>query len=57
MTLGMMIYWALNYSAVFNGWWWWWGTPVVILVLIFLSLYLMHLGFDAVINPRMRSKG
>jgi len=57
MTLGMMIYWALNYSAVFNGWWWWWGTPVVILVLIFLSLYLMHLGFDTVINPRMRSKG
>jgi peptide/nickel transport system permease protein len=57
MTLGMMIYWALNYSAVFNGWWWWWGVPVLTLVLIFLSLYLMHLGFDEVINPRISKVG
>lgn len=56
MTLGMMIYWALNYSAIFNGWWWWWGAPVLTLVLIFLSLYLMHLGFDEVINPRIRTR-
>ena len=56
MTLGMMIYWSLNYSAVFNGWWWWWGAPVVVLVVVFLSLYLAHLGFDEVINPRIRSR-
>ena len=57
MTLGMMIYWALNYSAVFNGWWWWWGVPILTLILLFLSLYLMHLGFDEVINPRISRVG
>jgi peptide/nickel transport system permease protein len=56
MTLGMMIYWALSYAAVFRGMWWWWGSAVFILTSIFLSLYLMHLGFDEVINPRMRSR-
>ncbi|MGQ9629769.1 MAG: ABC transporter permease [bacterium] len=56
MTLGMMIYWSLSYSAIFRGMWWWWSTPVVTLVCVFLSLYLMHLGSDEVSNPRMRSK-
>jgi peptide/nickel transport system permease protein len=56
MTLGMMIYWALSYAAVFRGMWWWWGSTVFILTSIFISLYLLHLGFDEVINPRMRSK-
>jgi len=54
MTLGMMIYWALSYAAVFRGMWWWWGSTVFTLTSIFISLYLMHLGFDEVINPRMR---
>jgi peptide/nickel transport system permease protein len=56
MTLGMMIYWALSYAAVFRGMWWWWGSTVFTLTSIFISLYLLHLGFDEVINPRMRSK-
>jgi len=56
MTLGMMIYWALSYAAVFKGMWWWWGSAVFTLTSIFFSLYLIHLGFDEVINPRMRSK-
>ncbi|MFQ5793504.1 MAG: ABC transporter permease [Candidatus Bipolaricaulia bacterium] len=56
MTLGMMIYWALQFNALFNQFWWWWSAPVLTLTLIFLSLYLMHLGFDEVINPRIRSK-
>lgn len=57
MTLGMMIYWALSYGAILQNLWWWWWTPILTLILLFLALYLMHLGFDEVSNPRLRSQG
>ena len=57
MTLGMLIYWALNYGAILQNLWWWWATPVVTLICLFLSLYLIHLGFDEVSNPRLRAQG
>jgi len=57
MTLGMMIYWALNYSAIFQNLWWWWLAPVITLMALFLSLYLVHIGFDEVSNPRLRTEG
>jgi peptide/nickel transport system permease protein len=57
MTLGMMIYWALSYGAIIQNLWWWWLTPVLTLMFLFLSLYLVHLGFDEVSNPRMRAEG
>lgn len=57
MTLGMMIYWALTYSAILQNLWWWWMTPVIALILLFLALYLIHLGFDEVTNPRLRTEG
>ena len=56
MTLGMMIFWALDYSAIFLNYWWWWLTPVVTLIVLFLSLYLVHLGLDEVGNPRLRTQ-
>lgn len=56
MTLGMMIYWALSYSAILQNLWWWWLTPVLTLICLFFSLYLVHLGFDEVSNPRLRSQ-
>jgi peptide/nickel transport system permease protein len=55
MTLGMMIYWALSFGAIFQNLWWWWLTPVVSLIVLFLSLYLVHLGLDEVGNPRLRA--
>jgi peptide/nickel transport system permease protein len=54
MTLGMMIYWSLSYSAIFQNLWWWWLTPVVALTVLFLALYLIHIGLDEVSNPRLR---
>src|SRR5690606_9904658 len=57
MTLGMMIYWALSYSAIFQNLWWWWLSPVIALMVLFLLLYLVHLGFDEVSNPRLRAEG
>lgn len=57
MTLGMMIYWALSYGAILQNLWWWWLTPVLTLMALFLALYLVHLGFDEVSNPRLRAQG
>lgn len=54
MTLGMMIYWALSYSAIFQNLWWWWLAPVIALIVLFLALYLIHIGLDEVSNPRLR---
>lgn len=56
MTLGMLIYWALTYGAILQNLWWWWATPVVTLILLFLSLYLIHLGFDEASNPRLQGQ-
>jgi peptide/nickel transport system permease protein len=57
MTLGMMIYWSvLNYNAMFQNLWWWWMTPVVALIMLFVALYLVHLGLDEVANPRKRAR-
>jgi peptide/nickel transport system permease protein len=56
MTLGMMIYWALSYGSLLQNLWWWWMTPVIALIVLFLSLYLVHLGLDEVSNPRLRSQ-
>ena len=57
MTLGMMIYWALSYGAILQNLWWWWLAPVLVLMILFLCLYLVHLGFDEVSNPRLQTEG
>jgi peptide/nickel transport system permease protein len=55
-TLGSMIYWALSYGALLQNMWWWWFLPVLALVILFLALYLIHLGLDEVANPRLRTQ-
>ncbi len=55
-TLGTMIYWALNYGAIFQNMWWWWLTPVITLIVLFMALYLVHLGLDETGNPRIRAQ-
>lgn len=56
ITLGMMLYWALSYVALFRGLWWWWMTPTFTLIFLFASLYLIHLGLDEVFNPQLRGR-
>src|SRR5579859_5004466 len=55
MTLGMMIYWSLNYGALLQNMWWWWATPVISLIVLFQALYMVHIGLDEVSNPRLRA--
>lgn len=54
MTLGQMIYWALTYGALLQNMWWWWAVPVLTLIVLFLALYLVHVGLDELSNPRLR---
>ncbi len=53
-SVGLMLYWAQQYSATIKGWWWWLVPPIVVLILIFTSLFLLIMGLDEVSNPRMR---
>lgn len=52
-TVGMVLYYAFNGSAIFRGMWWWWGLPVAVLAIIFTSLFLLSLGIDRYVNPRL----
>jgi peptide/nickel transport system permease protein len=56
MTLGIMIYWALEFGAMIQNMWWWWATPVFTLIVLFLALFMVHLGLDEVGNPRLRTQ-
>ncbi len=56
-TLGMLIYWAQFYDAVFRGMWWWFTPPIVIIVLVFVGLFLIAAGLDEIANPRLRKAG
>lgn len=54
-TLGVMIYWALNWGyALFRGIWWWLAAPVITLVLVFVSFYLVSIGMTEFMHPITR---
>ncbi len=46
-TLGSIIFWALNYNALFTGNYVWVVAPIVATVLLFLGLFLTSTGFNA----------
>ncbi len=45
-TLGSIIFWALNYNALFTGQLIWLIAPIVSSVLLFLGLFLVSTGFN-----------
>ena len=55
-TLGMTIFWIMEFSAFLRGMWWWILPPVVILIVLFVGLYLINAGLDELANPRLRRK-
>jgi len=57
ITLGMMLYWSNLYASIFRGLWWWWSPTIVMLILIFTSLYIMHIGVTEIVNPRTNKEG
>ena len=52
LSLGMTIYYANYYSAMWRGIWWWWLPPVIVIVLIFIALFLISLSLDEIGNPK-----
>jgi peptide/nickel transport system permease protein len=53
-TLGMTLYWVIEFSAFLRGMWWWIVTPIVIIVILFICLFLVSSGLDELANPRLR---
>jgi ABC-type dipeptide/oligopeptide/nickel transport system permease subunit len=53
-TLGLMMNWAMNYSAHLNGLWWAFFPVILMIALISFSLNLMNTGLDQVFNPTLR---
>lgn len=53
-SLGVVIYYAIYYSAVWRGIWWWWVPPIMILVALFVGLFLVSVALDELTNPRLR---
>lgn len=53
-TLGVMLYWALGYYALFRGIWWWVAAPVATLTLIFVSFYLVSIGLSEYLHRIVR---
>ncbi len=53
-TLGLMMNWAMIYSAHIMGKWWAYFPVIVVIALISFSLNLMNTGLDQVFNPALR---
>lgn len=53
-TLGLMMNWAMLYSAYLNGSWWAYFPVILVIALISFSLNLMNTGLDQVFNPTLR---
>jgi peptide/nickel transport system permease protein len=45
-TLGSIIFWALNYNALFTGQYVWLVAPIVATITLFLGLFLTSTGFN-----------
>jgi len=53
-TLGLMMNWAMLYSAHLNGSWWAYFPVLLTIAFISFSLNLMNTGMDQVFNPTLR---
>jgi len=54
-TLGLMMNWAMIYSAHIMGNWWAYFPVVAVIALIAFSLNLMFTGLDQIFNPALRN--
>ncbi len=54
ISLGLMMYNAVAWSALQLGMWWWFIPPGVGITAIVASLYIMNVGLDEIFNPRLR---
>jgi peptide/nickel transport system permease protein len=53
-TIGGMIYWANQHTAIVAGIWWWIAFPVIFVVMAFVGLFLLAVSMNEYIDPRSR---
>lgn len=53
-TLGLMMNWAMLYSAHIHGDWWAYMPVLITIAMVSFSLNLMNTGLDQVFNPTLR---
>jgi peptide/nickel transport system permease protein len=53
-TIGVVIYWANQHTALVAGVWWWIAFPVVLVVMTFIGLFLLAVSMNEYIDPRSR---
>jgi peptide/nickel transport system permease protein len=53
-TIGIMLFWAIQWGSLFRGLWWCLFPPVLVLAGLFTGLQLIIIGMDQVLNPRLR---
>ncbi|SEE81034.1 peptide/nickel transport system permease protein [Rhizobiales bacterium GAS191] len=53
-TIGGMIYWANQHTAMVAGIWWWIAFPVAVVVMAFIGLFLLSVSMNEFIDPRSR---
>jgi peptide/nickel transport system permease protein len=53
-TIGGMIYWANQHTAMVAGVWWWIAFPTAAIVMTFIGLFLLAVSMNEYIDPRSR---
>ncbi|PSC05586.1 peptide ABC transporter [Alsobacter soli] len=53
-TIGGMIYWANQHTAMVAGVWWWIAFPVAVVIMAFVGLFLLAVSMNEYIDPRSR---
>ena len=53
-TIGGMIYWANQHTAMVAGVWWWIAFPTIAVVITFIGLFLLAVSMNEYIDPRSR---
>ncbi|MEO8136784.1 MAG: ABC transporter permease [Betaproteobacteria bacterium] len=53
-SIGGMIYWANQHTAMVAGIWWWIAFPIALVVMVFIGLYLLAVSMNEYIDPRSR---
>jgi peptide/nickel transport system permease protein len=53
-TIGTMIFWANQHSAMVAGIWWWFAFPTLVITLTFIGLFLLAVSMNEYIDPRSR---
>ncbi len=56
MTIGFMLFWAVQLSAPSYGAWWWFLPPGLIVMLATTALSMIAMSMDKAFNPRLREE-